>query len=384
MSSAPAKGNLEDKHKIAIVVGKKKGSRRSDLILLCNFMSPFSVEISWAMLAQDMPIEKNIQRMRFRLWRVIEFLFNFLDSITKKARIQIAFHVFELENSSKKFPIVPNFIHDFSERKIGILIQGPVLDVGFINQSVERYSKWYPHSPIVLSTWENEVRLPEIKEIPNLTVVVNTQPNNPGISNLNYQAKSTLSGINRLDELQCNYILKSRTDQTFFNDRALEVLFSRLENSPKGYFKRIVTTDFNSFLFRPYSPNDQLMFGETETISRFWNSYFDRANFGIIDSESDFAEKLLLRSYLGSLGITFEATHRQSLSIYRDLYSFVDHEDLDLFWKKGTHRTLRSRFPQTNFPSTNSFVRYFDWESLQRDLNPYLVLFKEVDSDFHP
>ena len=154
-------------------------------------------------------------------------------------------------------------------------------------------------------------------------------------------------------------------------NRALDLLTLRLESSPESGYERVVTTDFNSFLFRPYSPNDQLMFGSIETIFRFWSANLKRIS-DISSTQEDFAEKVLLRTYLEDQGLTFDNSHLQSLEIYRDLYSFIDNEDLNLYWNKGTHRSLASRFPQQVFPSEFSFVRFTDWMRLQYDLGPYL------------
>jgi hypothetical protein len=238
----------------------------------------------------------------------------------------------------------------------------------------------FPEAALCLSTWENEPSVSQFRQIRNLQIVENARPKDPGISNLNFQAVSTYEGLSTLEDFGVDNVLKIRSDQAILNTAALERMQKRLVTIPPNKLQRILTTDFNSFLFRPYSANDQLMYASLQTLKEFWSAYLNRESYGIIDLKDDFAERLLLKSYLGYLGIPFEGTLRQSLIAYRDLYCFIDNEELDLFWIKGTHRNLRSRFSQQVFPSYDSFVRFSDWLQLQDSVDIYLDYFSNIEN----
>jgi len=196
-------------------------------------------------------------------------------------------------------------------------------------------------------------------------VVLSDEPDIPGPSNANYQVTSTLAGIKKLQDLGASNCLKTRVDQVLHNSRSLNLLRTLLND----YEDRLITTDFNSFLFRLFSANDQLMFGKTSLLEEFWIASKD------LEWQSDASspiEAKLLQKFLRARGIAKSQNIVDSLETYRDFYYFVDFEDLDLFWHKGTYRDLRARFPQVVYPSSYSFIRSYDWRMLNKDLGPYV------------
>ena len=138
----------------------------------------------------------------------------------------------------------------------------------------------------------------------------------------------------------------------------------------KEFGDRIVTTDFNSFLFRLYSPNDQFMFAKTEKLMEFWNAA--NTDWRKLQSITGPVESKFLISFLRAKGMPVRQDLRSSLEIYRDIYAFMNYEDLDLVWNKGSFRNLRSRFPQEFYPSSSSFVRHQDWLNLQQSMDSYI------------
>ena len=254
-----------------------------------------------------------------------------------------------------------------SNSDIGIVIQGPVNKIGIqLGQTVKQYKELWPGTHVIVSTWKSSDPgiLKSLKAL-GAEVVLSDEPDLPGPSNANYQVTSTLAGINKLQDLGVSICLKTRVDQILYNSRSLNVLRTILNE----YEDRIITTDFNSFLFRLYSANDQLMFGKTDLLEEFWSASKD------IEGQSEAGgpiEAKLLQNFLGARGISKSQDIVGSLETYRDFYNFVDHEDLDLFWHKGTYRDLMARFTQVTYPSTYSFIRSYDWRMLNRDLGPYI------------
>ena len=297
------------------------------------------------MLSFLMKFQPRRSILRHYLWRLLEKIFKFIEKPAQRVGIKLAFQVYDIDFVNTSLTLEEKSPTKVGRKLVGILIQGPIGDVNFINDMVRIYETNFPSSRIVLSTWKDESKISEVRETENLTIIENERPKNSGISNVNLQTVSTFSGIKTLRDLGADFILKTRSDQILLSNRALDLLTYRLDSSPASGYERIVTTDFNSFLFRPYSPNDQLMFGSVETIFRFWSANVERIS-DISSTKDDFAEKVLLKSYLEDQGLTFDNSHLQSLEIYRDLYSFIDNEDLNLYWNKGTHRSLASRFPQ--------------------------------------
>ena len=254
-----------------------------------------------------------------------------------------------------------------SNSDIGILIQGPVNNIGNqLGKTVELYREMWPGAHVIVSTWKSSD--PGIvKNLKTLgaEVVLSDEPDMPGPSNANYQVTSTLAGIKKLQDLGASNCLKTRVDQVLHNSRSLNLLRT-LSND---YEDRLITTDFNSFLFRLFSANDQLMFGKTSLLEEFWIASKD------LEWQSDASspiEAKLLQKFLRARGIAKSQNIVDSLETYRDFYYFVDFEDLDLFWHKGTYRDLRARFPQVVYPSSYSFIRSYDWRMLNKDLGPYV------------
>ena len=254
-----------------------------------------------------------------------------------------------------------------SNSDIGILIQGPVNNIGIqLGKTVELYREMWPGAHVIVSTWKSSD--PGIvKNLKTLgaEVVLSDEPDRPGPSNANYQVTSTLAGIRKLQDLGASSCLKTRVDQVLHNSRSLNLLRT-LSND---YEDRLITTDFNSFLFRLFSANDQLIFCKTSLLEEFCIASKD------LEWQSDASspiEAKLLQKFLRARGIAKSQNIVDSLETYRDFYYFVDFEDLDLFWHKGTYRDLRARFPQVVYPSSYSFIRSYDWRMLNKDLGPYV------------
>ena len=252
-------------------------------------------------------------------------------------------------------------------RDIAILMQGPInQNLEASVRSLKLYKSLWPKIPVIISTWDSSI--PEYINVlsrEGADIVFVKEPLNPGISNSNYQICSTLAGLERSEQLGSRFTLKTRVDQSINNIQSLRILKKTFED----YGNRIVTTDFNSFLFRLFSPNDQLMFSETQKLLQFWNASSSRVGFDDIPGP---VESKFLISFLDSDGLTVEQSIQNSLKIYRDIYAFVNFEDLDLLWHKGNYRDLRSRFPQEDYPSITSFIRNHDWMNLQSNLDMYI------------
>lgn len=295
------------------------------------------------------------------LWVVVEKLFNWLNIFANKRGLLLNYSVIEI------YPTPRESSQSDKTSDAAILIQGPIIYPSFLDKTINFYASNYPRVPIILSTWKNDRNIEKLKNVNKVLLIENEPPTSPGISNINFQVLSTLSGLKLASERNAIYVLKIRSDQGLFSSNFLEQFRFSLATAPNSRFKRIATTDFNSFLFRPNSPSDQIQFAETGVLLNFWSAYNSD---NLMDGS--FPEEILLTAYLSKLGIPNSRSLRQTLEIYRDFYLFLDSSDLGLVWRKGSWRIPDSRFNQLSRSSLLRFVSPDEWRRLQVDLESVL------------
>lgn len=169
-------------------------------------------------------------------------------------------------------------------RDTAILIQGKnIPDRDFTLTSLKSYRSTFPDVPLILSTWVGSDKsfLSEARAM-GCEVVLNETENLPtGISNSNLQMLSTRSGILRAKDLGLENVLKTRTDQRIYNKLALHGLhafsdlFPLTGVPPENQKKRLVFSSMNTFLYRPYSLSDMLMFGGVDDLLNYWTGNLD-------------------------------------------------------------------------------------------------------------
>jgi len=301
------------------------------------------------------------------LWVLVEKAFSWLNRISNPRGILLNYSVVKLDHTGRN----SSNNHDFA--KAAILIQGPILFPKFLNSAIDFYRGSYPDLPIILSTWKNEVNLKHLRNLDFIKLIENEPPLKVGIANINYQVKSVFSGIDYAESIGIEYILKIRSDQGLFASNFLYQFKHALAFAPDSGQERIVTTDFNSFLFRLNSPSDQIQFAATKTLSNFWSAYR-------MDTEQDggFPEAILLTAYLKSIGCKAPISLEESLKIYRDHFVFLDSSDLGLVWRKGSWRHPDSRFEQLDSSSQLRFVSPDEWRRLHTDLKSVLKEAKDL------
>ena len=245
--------------------------------------------------------------------------------------------------------------------EVGIVVQGPIRhEYSFTLQTIKTYLLNFPDSQIILSTWNDEdinSFIPLTSENPNLHIITQEKPNNPGISNINLQICSTTVGLQKLKTMGIAYAIKTRTDQCMFDPLAL----IKLKDIYTQYAKnsKIITLSLGSFLFRPYGVSDFFQFGLTESLDKFWNVAHDHRlsylsyNFSDKSSLRDFAksemcEVYLATRYLREHGEILDFSLRNSLMMYKKYFIVIDPYTIDLVWDKYTSQA--GRWNQTSFP----------------------------------
>lgn len=96
-----------------------------------------------------------------------------------------------------------NETHIGIDNKLCVVIQGPATYWSLLKEV------WVEHlESVIFSTWAGQESYFESSD----RVVFSTPPSHPGVANLNYQVKSTLTGIKRAQDLGYERVLKIRSD----------------------------------------------------------------------------------------------------------------------------------------------------------------------------
>lgn len=203
---------------------------------------------------------------------------------------------------------------------------------------------------IIISTWENdhiEFDCPE-----NVIIVKNRIPKIAGYSNRNLQRFTTANGLRIARELNCDYILKWRTDMLPIN-LDLKFLFNQSQfDIPQGFNSRIVTCAFRNLSVNPdwfSSIPDYFSFGHIDIMEVLWG-----------DNEFDYSQMYNLPEEMKlELGVQWTANKdiagyycaeselyaifkQRIQQINKDIYSheeilksffnLIDHKSLAIIW----------------------------------------------------
>ena len=248
-----------------------------------------------------------------------------------------------------------------SAMKNGIVIQGPIIP-RVTYEICSYYTQLYPGIPIVLSTWQDDdITSFDKLQAKNFKIIQSVKPKLHGPSNINLQITSSSAGILELKAQGCSHILKTRTDVLLSNPSFMNYFISL---QAKGKPNSLVFSSYNSFLFRLYSPTDQVMYGKTSDISNFWlvDLIVDAKNF-------DFPERYLFKSYLNYHGFTTTDLFDNYMASLRDYAVIADHELLGQIWNKGSFTSLTYRWRGSEFPNLMSLLSFWQWDLLQEDVS---------------
>lgn len=265
-----------------------------------------------------------------------------------------------------------------NDKKLTIVMQGPIMyKYDFTLETIKIYLKTFPNCPIILSTWDTE-NLEYLKKFENLGVSVlkNSIPEINGLWNVNYQIKSTISGLQKAKANGAEYVIKTRTDQRFYETNIKEYLFNLLEMFPleKGICqnKRLITLSMNTFKYRLYDISDMFLFGYIDDVIKYWDTPYETREIfpswttlleycKLLPSEIGFCVK-----YIEKIGHKCEFSLRDSWECYRKYFCVIDASSLRLYWPKYTTNAFRWR----NFIGENELLEeltFKEWLSLYQN-----------------
>ena len=272
---------------------------------------------------------------------------------------------------------------------LGIVIQGPVcVEMDFTSRVISRYLDIYPGALIIFSTWAGEeIKLKEFDKFylnSRFRIILNSKPANPGFSNVNLQIEATKNGLKLAKDLNCEFGIKTRSDQAILNPNSINLLNFELTEAKRLYAQneRIIAVSLDTFVFRPYGISDMFHFGRIETLLDFWNIELDDRNPNsspemtaatIRDySKLRLAECYLTSEYLISKNFEPNFTLKQSLEFIRDYFVIIDQQVIDLVWNKNTRKEFRYR--SDVYPSKFQEIQNWEWRAMQSGIENFLAL----------
>lgn len=238
--------------------------------------------------------------------------------------------------------------------RVGVVIQGQVMtDEGFTLRTVDHYRRTFPGCPIFVSTWTDESgEIVRSLERAGAVVLLSDLPDFPAPSNINYQLRSTLAGVEAARAAGCRFVLKTRTDTRMYAANIPNFLVRLIEHFPVGATcgatGRLVVLDWATRLFIPQHPSDLMMFGYVEDMVNYWSAALCQSPQNSARPVCRSFEELLnslipevylCRQYLGKIGYSFEPTLASWWKCLADLFVVVDRTALGHLWLKYNYAT---------------------------------------------
>lgn len=234
--------------------------------------------------------------------------------------------------------------------EIAILMQGPVIEkLAFTLNTLRLYRYQYPNISIVLSTWVGvSTEFREKLALINVKLIENSPPDNKGWSNINLQIVSTSNGLKTLKLMQVEYALKTRTDQRIYAPDDYMGYMKHLVGtnaSQPTCPPKLVVSNLNMFVNRPYIVSDMFMFGLLSEMINYWDVPLQKNCEPI--GNSDFLSENLSEAYFVNKFIERKNYHVKnslddSINFVGSHFCVVDFRVLELFWYKYNHFLIKN------------------------------------------
>lgn len=325
--------------------------------LLPGYLGKFSAHIEWDITFLSTPNTRTT-------WEKNDLDYNF----SRKQRV------------AKEDTIFPNPYG----ANLAIVVQGPIVSENSITlRIIQHYLARYPEACVVVSTWEDTVSADiapfvKLSEQGNIKLILNSDPDIPGLFNLNRQIISSKNGLKSVLQ-DFEYAIKTRTDQVFVAPRFLNHLHTLTSlNSDQSFDQaKIVISSLNTFAFRLYGYSDMFQFGKTKDLCDFWDQPLDTRDINELTQVSANLEaearKRVVEVYLNTnyyiKKIKKEPIYElnQSLRFIAEYFIVADAHSLGQKWLKNTN--LTDRWGAAKFPSKYYEMSHIDWRSLQGNVD---------------
>lgn len=251
-------------------------------------------------------------------------------------------------------------VHYGENDRTGIVIQGPLRkENNFTLNTVQYYLATCPSATVIVSTWTDEEQdYVELIEREGAIVIENEKPKYGGHLNVNYQIVNTLAGLKKAKELNCKYVLKTRTDQCLAKPNIISFFLSLIQQFPPQDISvqnsRLLCLSQNyGNMFYPYLMSDFLYFGDIDEVIRVFNIPLDdRQTFTmpVNSTRRQCSEKMyapevyLLKHYLEKVGCKGDFTVKDYWQGVANNLVCVDSKLVDLVWPKYDNHYCLNRF----------------------------------------
>ncbi|MCM1498986.1 MAG: WavE lipopolysaccharide synthesis family protein [Clostridium sp.] len=243
---------------------------------------------------------------------------------------------------------------------IAIVIQGPIkYEDDFTLETVKLYRKMFPNCLVIVSTWSDEDvgMLNKISELGAVVLESDMPEHMTGLDfSVNLQRKNTLKGMEYAFRQGVKYCVKTRCDQRFYSNKALEYCREMLESIPLGDNNvsakgRVISSSLGTFINRYYNVSDLFLFGYTEDLLLYFSCPEDLREHIISEPAKNMLEycKRLTGEiwfsthYLEKIGHKLLWTREDSNYVFSKIFIIIDAESIDLFWPKYTESEYRWR-----------------------------------------
>jgi hypothetical protein len=277
------------------------------------------------------------------LWRLQIQIAHFFQSFLAKRNLVFTY---QLSYLRKNQIYVPRQSLPLSD--ICIVMQGPILYRGNLTLKIcENILLNYPQVPIILSTWDaNPKYLDKFKNL-GIVVKICQLPEYPGIGNINLQIISTREGVNLAQQLGNKFILKMRTDTWFSHPDFISLLCEEyLLFGGDDIQGPIIVTCFNTSASIPFSVNDQINFGLSSQMKKFWSAPLDSRTVSDLPyspksrnpeevARNRLAEVWLVTHFLEEQEIDYSYDENSYKKVLADFFVVVDESTMGFIWFKS-------------------------------------------------
>lgn len=237
-----------------------------------------------------------------------------------------------LVNPSKYFQISSN-----DSKDLIIVIQGPILK-SFTYETIKFYNTVFKDAIIILSTWKLDNNIKSSFKKLRLEIIENDYPDYKGYHNINYQIKSSSSGIKFAKKFNKRFIIKTRTDQRITQTSSIKNLKNLFNLFNSKNSSRLVACSLDSILSREFHLSDHFMFGEFHTMERYWSPEIDERDLSNVEINDKNQHKYKVGGSYFFIQYMLKYLKRELGSNYQQILSnhfiIVNKNDLGLYWNK--------------------------------------------------
>lgn len=253
------------------------------------------------------------------------------------------------------------------DERLAIVIQGPLIsDYNYTYRTAEAYRTWFPTSPIIFSTWDDQDAA-GLEAIRKLGCNVHASQSDlfppgseaeRGQANVNKQMHTAHSGLLLAKDLGAQFALKTRSDQRICNPHAVRALPGLMEVFDVGpgvnQLGRIVVSSLNTFALRMYGVSDMFTFGFLGDLIEYWDGTLDpRATVSPEGTLRQYArqriaEVFFASNFLERKGEVLEWSLAHYWSQLSRRFLVVDSGFIDQHWPKYTD--IENRWASRNDP----------------------------------